>query len=82
VRPDVDICPRCDLNYDQFRTGLTFGDVWSIYWTQSLNPQNWKYKRRGTVLGKWHQIKLEMWDQHLAECWPDGGLAELGPVSY
>jgi len=32
------------------------------------DPKLWRYKRRGTVLGKWHQIKLELWERHDYEC--------------
>jgi hypothetical protein len=45
------------MNYDDFRTGLTYHDVYMMLWDR-------KYKRRHTVLGKWHQIKLEMWDEY------------------
>jgi hypothetical protein len=30
---------------------------------------DWKHKRRGTVLGKWHQHKKELWQRHIdVEC--------------
>lgn len=47
--------------YRRFRTGLTFRDVRAMLWTSSPDPRDWRYKRRGTVLGLWHQIKQEMW---------------------
>lgn len=46
------------MSYDQFRTGLTYRDVYGMVWER-------KYKRRGTVLGKWRQIKLEMYEEYL-----------------
>lgn len=44
------------MTYDQFRTGLTFRDVYRMLWTR-------KYKRRRGVLGYWRQLKLEMWEE-------------------
>lgn len=35
----------------------------------SPDPADRKHKRRGTVLGKWHQLKKELWSRHKeAEC--------------
>lgn len=47
--------------YDAFRTGLTFGQVRQMLWISDQDPRRWRYKRRGSVLGLWHQIKMEMW---------------------
>lgn len=47
--------------YDQFRTGLTFSDVRSMLWSNDFDSSTWKYKRRRTVLGIWHSLKLDMW---------------------
>jgi len=30
---------------------------------ESEDRADWTYKRRGTVLGRWHQLKLEMYNQ-------------------
>jgi hypothetical protein len=27
-----------------------------------------RYKRRGTILGLWHSIKKSMWEHHLDTC--------------
>lgn len=54
-----------ELNYDEFRTGLTFGEVRKMLWVQSTDPKDWRYKRRGTVLGMWRQIKQEMYAEYL-----------------
>lgn len=43
--------------YDKFRTGLKYLTV-----RRMIDPS--KYRRRGTVLGTWNQIKREMWYQH------------------
>lgn len=47
--------PRID--YDDFRTGLTFAEVRQMLWVHSDDPRDWRYKRRRTVLGLWHSIK-------------------------
>jgi hypothetical protein len=49
-------CP----DYDKFKTGLTYQDVYCMMMDESEDREDWKYKRRGTVLGRWHQIKKEM----------------------
>lgn len=43
-------CP----DFDAFRTGLRYFDVYQM-------AAGRKYRRRGTVLGLWHQIKLELY---------------------
>jgi len=42
--------------YDDFRTGLTYRQV------RAMTTEK-KYRRRGTVLGVWNQLKREMWLQ-------------------
>lgn len=41
--------------YDDFRTGLTYRQVRAMV--------QGRYRRRGTVLGTWNQLKREMWEQ-------------------
>ena len=54
------------LSYDQFRTGLTFADVRAMLWSYSDNPKDWpKGVSRHTVLGKWRQIKQDMYAEYL-----------------
>lgn len=53
------------IPYQEFRTGLTFKDVFYMLWSWDSDSSTWKYKRRNTVLGKWHQIKKEMYDFYL-----------------
>lgn len=36
-----------------------------MLWSPSDNPKDWRYKRRRTVLGFWHQLKKEMYEQYL-----------------
>lgn len=63
-----DRCPTCGARYGDFKTGLQYYDVYLMI--DGLNPAVWKYKRRGTVLGLWHQLKKELWERHLEECQP------------
>lgn len=49
--------------FDEFRTGLTYQDVFNMLRDESDNPQEWKYKSRGVILGKWHQLKLELYER-------------------
>ena len=61
-------CPRCGLRYADFRTGYTYADIYAMFWVGSDDPTEWVYKRRNTILGKWHQIKAEQWTQQLDTC--------------
>lgn len=62
-----DECPHCGLTYGEFRTGLNYQTVYLMLpW--ELDPSDGINKRRGTVLGKWFQIKQEQWRAHLADC--------------
>lgn len=56
-----DRCPICGVTYQKFRTGLTYPEVYMIVWD---HPQ----KRRNTVLGRWREMKLGMWDEHIKQC--------------
>ncbi len=64
-------CSVCGLVYRDFRTGLTFGDVRREFWKQTDDRTQWHPARRHTVLGRWRQIKLSMFEQHLGECAED-----------
>lgn len=68
VDPSVDVCPICELRYDDFRTGLTFKQVRDQLYVASEDSEDWVYKRRHTVLGRWRMLKLEMWEDHLILC--------------
>ena len=63
-----DECPACGLAYKKFRTGFTFTEVRSWLWVHDEDPKEWKYKRRGTVLGLWRMTKLKMWADHCDNC--------------
>jgi hypothetical protein len=51
--------------YDEFPTGLTYPEVLAMFWMDDSDSSKWKYKRRNTILGKWHQIKKEMYEEYL-----------------
>lgn len=57
------------IPYHKFRTGLSYQDVADMVWSYSNDPADWPKshhtRRRNTVLGKWHQIKQEMYEQYL-----------------
>jgi hypothetical protein len=68
-RGNSERCRHCQLTYGKFRTGLCYRDVWLMFYTPSEAPSDeWKYKTRGVVLGKWFEIKQELWQQHLIDC--------------
>lgn len=53
-------------DYDSFRTGLTFGAVKRLMFDaheRHTEETPWRYKRRGTVLGLWHDLKLQLYYQ-------------------
>lgn len=68
-RGNGESCPHCGVTYGTFRTGLNYHAVHELLKDYSEDPRDWRYKRRGTVLGKWHQIKKELFARHCtAEC--------------
>jgi hypothetical protein len=65
-----DQCSVCGISYRDFRTyqPLTYYEVWLMLWVPGDDSTQWRNKRRGTVLGRWHQIKQEDWRHHLNVC--------------
>lgn len=49
--------------YRRFRTGLSFSDIRQMLWSYSDDPRDWPQVSRHTVLGKWREIKLQLWEQ-------------------
>jgi hypothetical protein len=49
------------MRYKDFRTGLKYKDVYHMAYCR-------EYKRRSTILGMWHQLKKEWWQEHLERC--------------
>jgi hypothetical protein len=73
-----DTCPICGQVYERLRTGLTYRKVRALLWTGDPDSSKWKYKRRATVLGLWHSIKLDLWAEHLAMCEANAEAEERG----
>lgn len=46
--------------YENFRTGLTFAEVYQELWAEVERGER-RHITRATVLGRWHEIKLKMW---------------------
>lgn len=64
-----DECPSCGTTYGRFRTGFRYRDVLLMLWDWKDDDRSqWRYKRRGTVLGTFHQLKKELWSRHVEEC--------------
>jgi len=68
TNPDPGDCPKCGMAYDDLKTGLDFQAVKDMLWIQDSNPEYWRHKRRGSVLGLWNEIKRGMWADHLEMC--------------
>ena len=71
-------CPYCGFSYKRdLRTQQTFRSVKDLLWSYSTDPKDWQYKRRHTVLGKWHQLKMQLWNEHIACCEALNAIADL-----
>jgi hypothetical protein len=55
------VSPAEKKQYDRFRTGLTYQDVWQMLWSPDPDPKNWRRKSKGVVLSLWRQLKEDMW---------------------
>lgn len=64
------MCPGCGETYQGFRTGMTFSDVQQSLFVITDDKEQWKRKGRHMVLGKWMEIKKDMWAMHQRECCP------------
>ena len=60
-------CPHCGMRYKALNTGLNYQAVHDQLKDNSTDPDDWKYKRRHTVLGYWHQLKKAAWKYHTEE---------------
>ena len=61
-------CPICGLKYEGFRTGYTYADIFAMFWSYDEDQETWHPKRRRTILGRWHEIKLKLWAEHIENC--------------
>jgi hypothetical protein len=61
--------PSEAIPYRDFRTGYTWQEVRDMIWGLDGDPSTWPLahhtRRRHTVLGKWRQLKLEMYNDYL-----------------
>jgi hypothetical protein len=64
-------------DYDIFKTGLTYYEVWRVL-RQEKEAGRRYHVTRHTVLGKWHELKLSMY-QALLEQYGAGGEADEVP---
>ena len=39
-----------------------------MFWVHNENPDAWRNKRRHTILGRWHELKQNLWSEHLLMC--------------
>lgn len=67
-RRSDEVCPHCRLSYNDLRTGFTFNDIVQMLFSYDEDSSTWRYRRRNTILGKWHQIKQEFWKEHIKQC--------------
>lgn len=58
----------CGAKYAEHRTGLTFATVRGMMRTFSHDPSDWRHKRRRSVLGFWHELKLNSWFYEHGNC--------------
>lgn len=64
-------CPSCGITYREMRTGLDWREVFLSLRSPDPNPSTWRRGiSRHTVLGRWHERKLELWRYHVETCVP------------
>ena len=54
------------INYDEFRTGLTFTEVRRMLMYEQRRAKEkgyYVFVTRRTVLGRWHQLKQQMYKE-------------------
>lgn len=66
--PSPSMCPGCGMKYRDLKTGFTFADIVSMLWVDDPDPARWRSKRRNSILGFWHEIKLNLWREHCDLC--------------
>ncbi len=55
--------------YDQFKTGLTYYEVWQVL-RQEQEQGTRRHVTRHTVLGKWHEMKQAMYKAYFGDIDP------------
>lgn len=61
-------CQGCGQTYAEFRSGLTFHDVYQLMLVYSDDPSQWRQKRRHCVLGYWRELKLGLFIDYHRGC--------------
>ena len=59
------------VSYEEFHTGFDYMDIYNQMWTASEDQADWVHKGRHQVLGRWHQMKRELYEKYLEE-WENG----------
>ncbi len=59
------------VRYDDFKTGLTYQDVYAMLWVDSDDSSTWARKSRGAVLRLWGKLKADMWAAATGGLTPD-----------
>lgn len=36
-----------------------------MLWDSREDSKHWRYKRRHTILGHWHELKMQMYDEYV-----------------
>lgn len=67
---DGETCPACGVTYKSFKSTIgTFAEAKAqLYKAAEENPNKWRHKTLGCVLGHWHAVKQAEWTEHKAGC--------------
>lgn len=58
-----DMC-NCQIEYRDFKTGMTFNEIRQMLKAEAKRKYQkgqYMFITRHTVLGRWHQLKKELW---------------------
>jgi hypothetical protein len=61
---------ECEITYSEFRTGYTFKEIRHILKREAKRKYEkgeYMFITRHTVLGRWRELKLEMWNHFQSE---------------
>lgn len=53
------------LTYEEFRSGLTYQDVWRMMFVANDDPTTWARKSKGSVLTLWGKLKRDLYEEYL-----------------
>lgn len=76
-------CPGCPVacryrDFKPFAGGGGFAETRESLFVANDDPATWKHKRRSTILGIMHEVKLEAWNEWTNKCprWGTDGKPE------